>query len=820
MKVWLVAVCLLAVCSALPCPDGGLCGDDETCCPEPSGRYGCCHLRNAVCCTDLLHCCPEGTSCNLTIGQCQKKSVSLPLVWRRPAKHRSPAEYPASVGAVVCPDGESECPDDSTCCQLPDDTWGCCPLAKAVCCDDRRHCCPADTKCDIEHSRCLSATLGDVPLWRKFSAHKRTKKPGSVTCPGGRSSCPDNTTCCLMSGGQYGCCPFPEAVCCSDHLHCCPGNTTCDLEHQMCNSAQSNIPLARKLPALPSNGNSPNDVNCPDQVSSCPDGTTCCELNNGSYGCCPMPKAVCCSDRLHCCPEGTTCDVAHNICVSADGSSYWAAKMSPLALSGKLGMNSVPCNDSVACADGNTCCKTADDEWACCPLPEAVCCLDHVHCCPHGTICNTAAQTCDDPANLLSTTPWVEKAPTFPLTANPFTKCDDSASCPGTYTCCKTASGKWGCCPLSEAVCCDDHRHCCPHGTACNLAASTCDSARGSVPWAEKLSAFPLAPEREKCDEQTLCPSGTTCCMQKSGEWACCPLPNAVCCDDHAHCCPKGYKCDVVQETCNHPDLPSLPWARKEHAQSIHVQNAAPSVNSAVPPERHMCDPHTSCPRDNTCCFMNKVGKWGCCPLPKAECCQDGDHCCPSGFRCDEKHTSCTRGGLEIPWYKKEKAQVLTGSEVRLGGADVKCDSQSSCAAGSTCCKLASGQWGCCPLIKAVCCTDHEHCCPQGYSCNLQSGTCVRPTGQSRPLAVLSTPLEQGGPQLSCDAQSRCFSGQTCCRTSSTSWACCPYQQAVCCQDMKHCCPMGYTCDPKVKGCTRATLLTWDFFSEKSPETE
>uniref|UniRef100_A0A8C2JQX3 Granulins domain-containing protein n=1 Tax=Cyprinus carpio TaxID=7962 RepID=A0A8C2JQX3_CYPCA len=29
---------------------------------------------------------------------------------------------------------------------------------------------------------------------------------------------------------------------------------------------------------------------CPDDIYTCPDDTTCCKLDNGSYGCCPMPK--------------------------------------------------------------------------------------------------------------------------------------------------------------------------------------------------------------------------------------------------------------------------------------------------------------------------------------------------------------------------------------------------------------------------------------------------------------------------------------------------------------------------------------------------
>lgn len=54
---------------------------------------------------------------------------------------------------------------------------------------------------------------------------------------------------------------------------------------------------------------SARDIICPDKASSCPSDSTCCELESGGYGCCPLPKAVCCSDGEHCCPNGYTCNV-------------------------------------------------------------------------------------------------------------------------------------------------------------------------------------------------------------------------------------------------------------------------------------------------------------------------------------------------------------------------------------------------------------------------------------------------------------------------------------------------------------------------------
>ncbi len=35
-----------------------------------------------------------------------------------------------------------------------------------------------------------------------------------------------------------------------------------------------------------------------DEKSFCPEETTCCELINGQYGCCPYPQASCCSDKV------------------------------------------------------------------------------------------------------------------------------------------------------------------------------------------------------------------------------------------------------------------------------------------------------------------------------------------------------------------------------------------------------------------------------------------------------------------------------------------------------------------------------------------
>ena len=49
---------------------------------------------------------------------------------------------------------------------------------------------------------------------------------------------------------------------------------------------------------------------------------------------------------------------------------------------------------------------------------------------------------------------------------------------------------------------------------------------------------------------QYYCPDSNTCCKHASGQYGCCPLPNAVCCSDGVHCCPNKYKCDPASGKC------------------------------------------------------------------------------------------------------------------------------------------------------------------------------------------------------------------------------------------------------------------------------
>jgi len=80
---------------------------------------------------------------------------------------------------------------------------------QAVCCSDKEHCCPSGYTCDVsagtctQHSHSVSWNAVAVSHWDRPSSD-------DVVCPGGKAECPDGDTCCQMTSGQYGCCPFPK----------------------------------------------------------------------------------------------------------------------------------------------------------------------------------------------------------------------------------------------------------------------------------------------------------------------------------------------------------------------------------------------------------------------------------------------------------------------------------------------------------------------------------------------------------------------------------------------------------------------------------
>ncbi|KAG0415118.1 hypothetical protein HPB47_007714 [Ixodes persulcatus] len=51
-----------------------------------------------------------------------------------------------------------------------------------------------------------------------------------------------------------------------------------------------------------------------------------------------------------------------------------------------------------------------------------------------------------------------------------------------------------------------------------------------------------------------------------------------------------------------------------------------------------------------------------------------------------------------------------------------------------------------------------------------------------------------------------CLGDTTCCKTPSGKCNCCPSASGVCCSDLTHCCPQGFTCDLSTQSCRRDPL--------------
>ncbi|XP_054914841.1 progranulin-like [Poeciliopsis prolifica] len=259
------------------------------------------------------------------------------------------------------------------------------------------------------------------------------------------------------------------------------------------------------------------------------------------------------------------------------------------------------------------------------------------------------------------------------------------------------------------------------------------------------------------------------------------------------------------------------------------------------------CPDGVSCSDTETCCQTARG--YSCCPYPKAVCCSDLAHCCPSGYLCEIATQMCVKQyqpWIAVPMARKVAAEVSStpdlsltpfeevkqnNSPEELKSSGVYCDSYTVCPDGTTCCKHPKSGWTCCPYSPAKCCLDGFHCCPYGYDCDHTYTHCVRERLEdlftykksltSVPASLLSVsenrstkketaltaltaasvnPFNQG--VIRCDDKFYCPSGSSCCKGPGNKWNCCPYSLGVCCADGKHCCEYGYQCNPSSSKCT------------------
>lgn len=160
------------------------------------------------------------------------------------------------------------------------------------------------------------------------------------------------------------------------------------------------------------------------------------------------------------------------------------------------------------------------------------------------------------------------------------------------------------------------------------------------------------------------------------------------------------------------------------------------------------CADGTICPDGNTCCKTSKG--YFCCPEPhsNAKCCHDGiKHCCPRGYNCLNDGTCSAESGSSVirahplvpsaPAGSSHSPVEQLSQKPQLQSMPVydnnMCDDVFECSDNYTCCKINSTNYGCCPLVDAVCCdytmTKDPKCCPKGYTCVDEDGTCSKDDG-------------------------------------------------------------------------------------------
>ncbi|KAM7534095.1 hypothetical protein Aperf_G00000105424 [Anoplocephala perfoliata] len=406
-----------------------------TCCKGLNGRQLCCPAPGGVCCKSGKSCCPPGTICE-SDGMCTRINSGFFGFFN----------YAAPPQAQITTEAPHEISTDklkvnlNTCVKVCGDL--CCPFESGICCEDGEHCCPAGYVCDASTKSCRLSSSNPI-----LSSPK-----GSHNCPLHDSGCSDKETCCVMTDGLKGCCPYPNADCCADGEHCCPEGTLCNKDSTGCVPKRG----AWVNPFEPSSKlRDRKSVVCPGAKMACNKGSTCCKTlgDNTTYACCPFENAVCCADGEHCCPQGHSCDPKNGgSCVRLSTESLNSAESSKKSLGGK------GCNDGrTVCPDDSTCCELKDGSFGCCPLPNAVCCEDKEHCCPEGYKCDTANQTCVQNANSSIVVPFSKKLKPSAVSSN-----EETSKCQSGWKPCEA-----GCCPIKDAVCCSDGFHCCQKGSVC-----------------------------------------------------------------------------------------------------------------------------------------------------------------------------------------------------------------------------------------------------------------------------------------------------------------------------------------------------------------
>ena len=131
------------------------------------------------------------------------------------------------------------------------------------------------------------------------------------------------------------------------------------------------------------------------------------------------------------------------------------------------------------------------------------------------------------------------------------------------------------------------------------------------------------------------------------------------------------------------------------------------------------------CPDSFTRCSVPTSEVRGCCHLSNATCCDDGQHCCPSGFKCDLNAGKCMKDPSQTQELVPMGLNFNPKPVNNYIGDQIYCPDKTSCPTNYFCCNYVIDRYTCCPA-NTVCCTlsGEPQCCPDGYIC--KGSDCIK----------------------------------------------------------------------------------------------
>ncbi|CAN7974559.1 unnamed protein product, partial [Ixodes persulcatus] len=291
------------------------------------------------------------------------------------------------------------------------------------------------------------------------------------------------------------------------------------------------------------------------------------------------------------------------------------------------------------------------------------------------------------------------------------------------------------------------------------------------------------------------CPGGLISCLLSKGEYGCCLGADSILCPLRGYCCLQGYK-RGPDDNCV-PDNTTRPAIKKINVPGTKIHSLTKPVTY------HPCPHGASCTDDQTCCEV-----WGhisvCCPVKDAVCCPDGATCCPNGYTCDTKLKECLKkhNQTTVPLRRLLLRSSLGLVEDRHDDHSCQHLVNHTCGLMSEACGLRSELLTCCSYENRRIVSSRSHSCILFSACqtthqNFELFDIWRLTLHASWFPVLDNTREEGHV---------CPGDTSCCKTPRGKCNCCPRAFGVCCSDLTHCCPQGFTCDLSTLSCRRDPL--------------